>query len=124
MPSAALVTASIDSPEFDRQEAVMLIAKKQTVSARGSFVATFADLNVSRFNTVLASATEIGNDDQPFLGLAVVAVDNVVIREHDRQVLVRGHVEWPDTIRVEVTLYSPLKGPYGRAHDRYQSGGR
>jgi hypothetical protein len=56
---------------------------------------------VNAFSQVAVSMTELDSDGNPFLGSAIMTVNNVVPRANG-DIIVRGHIHWESTLRVRL----------------------
>jgi hypothetical protein len=83
----------------------MSVAQTQIVTAHGGFRVTFGNVQANSLAIVLASITEIDGNNRPFLGSAIMHIDNVV--PQDGSVLVRGNIDWNSDLRARVSIYIP-----------------
>lgn len=56
---------------------------------------------VNAFSQVAVSMTELDSEGNPFLGSAIMTVNNVVPRANG-DIIVRGHIHWESNLRVRL----------------------
>ncbi|MFE3226069.1 hypothetical protein [Nocardia sp. NPDC059228] len=78
---------------------------QDTVTGHKLFEKMIKVPGINRFNSVFASITEIDTQGVPGMGLATLAINQVV--PIDNAVIVRGFIEWDSDLMVRISVLAP-----------------